>query len=168
MKYLKDIFNFKETKKYKISIIILVVIIIVLQTSLSISNKKIQVLNTRINKSNIENIQDEKKSPILDNVDEIASGNQNEDDNFNESEKFQKVKEEFIKKYTEVAKENNKKYLADIVDGEKILVFETINLEMTDGQIKNSLKYLKSDEFGIDIISNKLGDKQYYKIYLIE
>lgn len=50
MKYLKDIFNLKSNKKYKITIIILVIIIIILQTSLSINNKKIQVLNARINK----------------------------------------------------------------------------------------------------------------------
>lgn len=168
MKYLKVIFNLKENKKYKITIIILVVIILILQTSLSIRNKKIQVLNAKINKSNIENIQGEERVSISNNINEFDSMNQNENDNLNESKEFQKEKEEFIKKYMEIAEENNKKYSADIVGGEKILVFEAMKLEMTDGQMKNSLKHLKNDEFGIDIISKELGDKQYYKIYLIE
>lgn len=162
MENLKNIFNFKENKKYKITIIILVVIVLILQTSLSISNKKIQVLNTKINKSNIENVQDEEKEVISDNINELDSIDKDE------SSEFEKVKEEFIKKYVEIANENNKKYVPDIVDGKKILVFETIKLEMTEGQIKGSLKNLKSDEFGIEIISKELGEKQYYKIYLIE
>ena len=64
MKYLKGILNLKQNKKYKIIIIILVVVILILQTSLSINNKKIQLLNTKINKLQIENKRDNDKSEI--------------------------------------------------------------------------------------------------------
>lgn len=47
-------------------------------------------------------------------------------------------------------------------------MFETMNLEMTDGQIEKSLKKINSDEFGFNIVKDKLGNKPYYKIYLIE
>ena len=146
MKYLKD------GKKYKITIIILVVIILILQTSLSINNKKIQVLNVRINKLQMENKKDNEKSEIASNIDE----------------EFENKKENILERYIEVGEKNNKKYSSEIIAGKEVLVFETMNLEMTDGQIEKSLKKINSDEFGINIVKDKLGNKPYYKIYLIE
>lgn len=73
MKYLKDIFNLKDGKKYKITIIILVVIILILQTSLSINNKKIQVLNAKINKIQIDNEEANQKTEIVSNIDEFIN-----------------------------------------------------------------------------------------------
>ena len=168
MKYLKDIFNLKENKKYKITIIILVVIILVLQTSLSISNKKIQILNARINKVQIGNVESNQNSEIVNNVDEFIS-TENEDKNNSEIDRsFQEAKESLIKKYIDIAEEANKKYVADIEDGKEILVFETMSLDMTEGQIKKSLTKINSNEFGINISKDTIGNKAYYKIYLIE
>ena len=39
---------------------------------------------------------------------------------------------------------------------------------MTDRQIEKSFKKINNDEFGINIVKYKLGNKPYYKIYLIE
>ena len=47
-------------------------------------------------------------------------------------------------------------------------IIETMNLEMTDGQIEKSLKKINNDEFGINIVKDKLGNRIYYKVYLIE
>ena len=58
--------------------------------------------------------------------------------------------------------------LTAIAFGKEILVFETMDLEMTDGQIEKSLKKINTNEFGINIVKDKLGNKPYYKIYLIE
>lgn len=168
MKYLKDIFNLKNNKKYKITIIILVVIILILQTSLSINNKKIQVLNARINKLQMENKKDNEKSEIASNIDEVIGKEKEQEDNLNIDEEFENKKENILERYIEVGEKNNKKYSAEIITGKEILVFETLNLEMTDGQIEKSLKKINNDEFGINIVKDKLGNKPYYKIYLIE
>lgn len=168
MKYLKDIFNLKNNKKYKITIIILVVIILILQTSLSINNKKIQVLNARINKLQMENKKDNEKSEIASNIDEVIGKEKEQEDNLNIDEEFENKKENILERYIEVGEKNNKKYSAEIIPGKEILVFETLNLEMTDGQIEKSLKKINNDEFGINIVKDKLGNKPYYKIYLIE
>lgn len=168
MKYLKDILNLKENKKYKVTIIILVVIIFVLQTSLSISNKKIQILNARINKVQIGNVESNQNSEIVNNVDEFIS-TENEDKNNSEIDtSFQEAKESLIKKYIDIAEDANKKYVADIEDGKEILVFETMSLDMTEGQIKKSLTKINSNEFGINISKDTIRNKAYYKIYLIE
>ena len=168
MKYLKDILNLKENKKYKVTIIILVVIIFVLQTSLSISNKKIQILNARINKVQIGNVESNQNSEIVNNVDEFIS-TENEDKNNSEIDtSFQEAKESLIKKYIDIAEDANKKYVADIEDGKEILVFETMSLDMTEGQIKKTLTKIKSNEFGINISKDTIRNKAYYKIYLIE
>ncbi len=168
MKYLKDILNLKENKKYKITIIILVVAILILQTSLSISNKKIQVLNSRINKIQIDNKEVNQNSEIVNSVDEFISTENQEKNNSETDRVFQETKESLIKKYKDIAEENNKKYVVDIEAGKEILVFETMSLEMTEGQIKKSLSKITADEFGINIVKDKIGSKEYYKIYLIE
>ena len=152
MKYLKGILNLKQNKKYKITIIILVVVILILQTSLSINNKKIQLLNTKINKLQIENKKDNDKSEIVSNVGEFVEEEKDKSDNLDINEEF----------------ENNKKYSSEIISGKETLVFETMNLEMTDGQIEKSLKKINNDEFGINIVKDKLGNRIYYKVYLIE
>ena len=168
MKYLKDIFNLKNNKKYKITIIILVVIILILQTSLSINNKKIQVLNARINKLQMENKKDNEKSEIASNIDEVIGTEKEQEDNLNIDEEYENKKENILERYIEVGEKNNKKYSSEIIAGKEVLVFETMNLEMTDGQIEKSLKKINSDEFGFNIVKDKLGNKPYYKIYLIE
>lgn len=168
MKYLKDIFNLKDGKKYKITIIILVVIILILQTSLSINNKKIQVLNAKINKIQIDNEEANQKKEIVSNIDEFINTEKEQEDKLNIDEEFENKKENILERYIEVGEKNNKKYSAEIITGKEILVFETLNLEMTDGQIEKSLKKINNDEFGINIVKDKLGNKPYYKIYLIE
>ena len=82
--------------------------------------------------------------------------------------KLQNKKENILERYIEVGEKNNKKYSSEIIAGKEVLVFETMNLEMTDGQIEKSLKKINSDEFGFNIVKDKLGNKPYYKIYLIE
>ena len=166
MEYLKDIFNFKENKRYKITIIILSVIIVLLQTRVSFSNKKIQYLNAKLNRNTIENSNSSKEieSNISDFIDTDDS-NKNEleiDDN------FQEEKEILIEKYKDIAKENNKEYSPNIKNGKKVLVFETISLNMTDGQIKKSLEKISSDRFGIEIEREQIRRETYYKIYLLE
>ena len=168
MKYLKDILNLKQNKKYKIIIIILVVVILILQTSLSINNKKIQVLNAKINKIQIDNEEANQKKEIVSNIDEFINTEKEQEDKLNIDEEFENKKENILERYIEVGEKNNKKYSAEIITGKEILVFETLNLEMTDGQIEKSLKKINNDEFGINIVKDKLGNKPYYKIYLIE
>ena len=168
MEYLKDIFNLKNNKKYKITIIILVVIILILQTSLSINNKKIQVLNARINKLQMENKKDNEKSEIAANIDEVIGTEKEQEDNLKIDEEFENKKENILERYIEVGEKNNKKYSSEIISGKEVLVFETMNLEMTDGQIEKSLKKINNDEFGINIVKDKLGNRIYYKVYLIE
>lgn len=168
MKYLKDILNLKENKKYKITIIILVVVILILQTSLSISNKKIQILNSRINKIQIDNEEFNQKSEIVASVDEFISTENQESSNLETDMIFEEAKEKLIEKYITIAGKNNKEYSAEIVTGKEMLVFETMILDMTDGQIKNSLDKISSNKFGIDIVKSEIGNKTYYKIYLIE
>lgn len=168
MQYLKDIFNLKDSKKYKITIIILVVIIIILQTSLSISNKKIQVLNARINKIQIDNKEVNQKSEIVSNIDEFIYIEKDKENKLNIYEEFENKKENILERYIEIGEKNNKEYSSEITTGKETLVFETMSLEMTDGQIEKSLKKISNDEFGINIVKDKLGNKPYYKIYLIE
>ena len=168
MNNLKDIFNLKDGKKYKITIIILVVIILILQTSLSINNKKIQVLNAKINKIQIDNEEANQKKEIVSNIDEFINTEKEQEDKLNIDEEFENKKENILERYIEVGEKNNKKYSAEIITGKEILVFETLNLEMTDGQIEKSLKKINNDEFGINIVKDKLGNKPYYKVYLIE
>lgn len=162
MKYLK------ENRKYKITIIILVVIILILQTSLSINNKKIQVLNAKINKIQIDNEKANQQTEIVSSIDEFINTEKEQEDNLNIDEEFENKKENILERYIEIGEKNNKKYSAEIITGKEILVFETLNLEMTDGQIEKSLKKINNDEFGINIVKDKLGNKPYYKIYLIE
>ena len=168
MKYLKGILNLKQNKKYKITIIILVVVIIILQTSLSINNKKIQLLNTKINKLQIENKKDNDKSEIVSNVGEFVEEEKDKSDNLDINEEFENNKKKLVDKYIEIGERNNKKYSSEIISGKETLVFETMNLEMTDGQIEKSLKKINNDEFGINIVKDKLGNRIYYKVYLIE
>lgn len=162
MKYLK------ENRKYKITIIILVVIILILQTSLSINNKKIQVLNAKINKIQIDNEKANQQTEIVSSIDEFINTEKEQEYNLNIDEEFENKKENILERYIEIGEKNNKKYSAEIITGKEILVFETLNLEMTDGQIEKSLKKINNDEFGINIVKDKLGNKPYYKIYLIE
>lgn len=162
MEYLKDIFNFKENKKYKVTIMILTMIIIILQTRLSFTNNKMKILNARISKASINN------EEVASNVDELISSDKEDISNSEIDEKFQEEKERLIKKYAKIAEENNKNYSYEIVTGKEILVFESMTLSMTDGQIKKSLEKISSDNFGINIVQDEIGSKLYYKIYLIE
>lgn len=134
----------------------------------SINNKKIQLLNTKINKLQIENKRDNDKSEIVSNVDEFVEEEKDKSDNLDINEEFENNKKKLVDKYIEIGERNNKKYSSEIISGKETLVFETMNLEMTDGQIEKSLKKINNDEFGINIVKDKLGNRIYYKVYLIE
>ena len=116
----------------------------------------------------MENKKDNEKSEIASNIDEVIGTEKEQEDNLNIDEEFENKKENILERYIEVGEKNNKKYSSEIIAGKEVLVFETMNLEMTDGQIEKSLKKINSDEFGINIVKDKLGNKLYYKIYLIE
>ena len=72
------------------------IIILILQTSLSINNKKIQVLNARINKLQTENKKDNEKSEIASNIDEVIGTEKDQEDNLNIDEEFENKKENMV------------------------------------------------------------------------
>ncbi len=166
MEYLKDIFNFKENKKYKITIIILTVVIVLLQTRLSFNNKKIQFLKAKLSRNTIESSNN--SNEIASNIDEVISMKNIDEVNLENDIELQEDKEKLIDRYIDIAKDNNKEYLKNIKNGNKVLVFETMSLNMTDGQIKKSLEKISDDKFGIEIEREQIRRETYYKIYLVE
>jgi hypothetical protein len=166
MEHIKDLLNFKENKKYKITIIILLIIVIFMQTGLSITKKKIRILTENTKKLN-EQIRENETSNIYnesDSIDDLITDKDPKKDTVDYTAK----KSELINRFKEIGKLENKFYNPDIKDGKKYLVFETINLEVTDNQIKSTFKNIISNEFGIEITENKLAENKFFKIYLIE
>lgn len=162
MEHIKDLLNFKENKKYKISIVILLILIIFMQTSLSMTNKKIRILTENINKLN-EQIKENEISSSYNEANTIDDLITDED-----TDNYEAKKNDLIHRFKEIGELENKLYNINLNYGKKYLVFETINLEMTDNQIKSTFKNIISDEFGIEIIESKLAENKFFKIYLIE
>lgn len=165
MKYIKDILNLQENKRYKITIIFLVIVIFFLQISMITTVKKTVVLVQRVRELNSE-ISELKLSNININK-ESYSIKTNEKEEGKEDEKSEK-KDKLIRAYLEIAESVGKKYNSNISTGNRVMVFEAINLEMTENQIKKTLTKINSEEFGIEIEENKIQGKTFYKIYLIE
>lgn len=165
MKYIKDILNLQENKSYKITIIFLVIVIFFLQISMITTVKKTVVLVQRVRELNSE-ISELKLSNININK-ESYSIKTNEKEEGKEDEKSEK-KDKLIRAYVEIAESVGKKYNSNISTGNRVMVFEAINLEMTENQIKKTLTKINSEEFGIEIEENKIQGKTFYKIYLIE
>lgn len=165
MKYIKDILNLQENKRYKITIIFLVIVIFFLQISMITTVKKTVVLVQRVRELNSE-ISELKLSNININK-ESYSIKTNEKEEGKEDEKSEK-KDKLIRAYVEIAESVGKKYNSNISTGNRVMVFEAINLEMTENQIKKTLTKINSEEFGIEIEENKIQGKTFYKIYLIE
>lgn len=168
MEHIKDLLNFKENKKYKIIIMVLLIIIIFMQTGLSFTKKKIRFLTENIRILNEQLSENTRESynagNDINNIDDLITDKE-EDNNINVE---YQAKNELVNRFKEIGKQENKIYKSSIIDGEKYLVFETVNLEMTDNQIKSTFKNLTKDEFGIEITESKLGDDKFFKIYLIE
>lgn len=166
MKYIKDFLNFKEAKVYKIAIIILSIIVVMLQTSQAITSKKIRILTERIHDLKEENskLQISNQSLDIPGISSLVDSQKDVENNIIAEELISK----FIDKYSEIAEENDKKYNPNIKEGNKHLVYETMELTMTDNQIKYTLKSIEAKEFGIEIVESTLIDKAFYKIYLIE
>lgn len=168
MEHIKDLLNFKENKKYKIIIMVLLIIIIFMQTGLSFTKKKIRFLTENIKTLNEQLSENTRESynagNDINNIDDLITDKE-EDNNINVE---YQAKNELVNRFKEIGKQENKIYKSSIIDGEKYLVFETVNLEMTDNQIKSTFKNLTKDEFGIEITESKLGDDKFFKIYLIE
>lgn len=170
MEYIKDFFNFKDNKKYKIAIIILIIIVIFMQTGLSITNKKIRYLTettNRLNKIIKEKETELANSNKINNINDLISDNSNEKVKENIID-YDKIINKFIDKFKNVSGTENKVYDPNIKEGVKHLIFEAFNLEMTDSQIKAAIKNITSEKFGIEITDSKVSDNKYFKIYLVE
>lgn len=167
MEHIKDLLNFKENKKYKLIIMILVIIIIFMQTGLSMTKKKIRILteNTNTLSEKLKEYETFKNYNEVENIDDIIADNKFED---KEKNVYISLKSELISRFEEIGKLENKFYNSNIKEGKKKLVFETMNLEMTDNQIKSAFKDITDNEFGIEIVKSKLADNQFFEIYLIE
>lgn len=166
MEYIKDLFNFKENKQYKIIIVILIIIIIFMQTGLSITKKKIRILSENTKKLNDKIRENEIAGSHnkINSLDDLIIDEDPKEDKVNYTSK----KNDLINRFKEISISQNKVYNPNIKDGKKYLVFETINLEMTDNQIKTTFKNIINEEFGMEIYENKLAENKFFKIYLIE
>lgn len=166
MEYIKDLLNFKENKRYKIIIIILIIIIIFMQTGLSMTKKKIRILTENTNRLNEQIRENEISSSYneANSLDDLITDEDPKENTIN----YTSEKNNLINRFKEVGALENKVYNSNIKDGKKHLVFETINLEMTDNQIKSTFKNLITEEFGIEIAESKLAENKFFKIYLIE
>lgn len=166
MEHIKDLLNFKENKKYKILIVILLIIIIFMQTGLSMTKKKIRILTENINKLNEQIRENEISSSYneANSIDDLITDEVPKKD----TDKYEVKKNDLINRFKEIGELENKTYNTNIKEGKKYLVFETINLEMTDNQIKSTFKNIVDNEFGIEITENKLADSKFFKVYLIE
>ena len=166
MEHIKDLLNFRENKKYKIMIAILIVIIIFLQTGLSMSKKKIRILTENTNKLNEQIRENEISNSYKEanSIDELITDKDPKKDIVN----YEVKKNDLINRFKEIGELENKTYNTNIKEGKKYLVFETLNLEMTDNQIKSIFKNIISDEFRIEITENKLAENKFFRIYLIE
>lgn len=166
MEHIKDLLNFRENKKYKIMIAILIVIIIFLQTGLSMSKKKIRILTENTNKLNEQIRENEISNSYKEanSIDELITDKDPKKDIVN----YEVKKNDLINRFKEIGELENKTYNINIKEGKKYLVFETLNLEMTDNQIKSTFKNIISDEFRIEITENKLAENKFFRIYLIE
>lgn len=166
MEHIKDLLNFKENKKYKIIIVILLIIIIFMQTGLSMTKKKIRILTENTNKLNEQIRENEISSSYneANSIDDLIT----DEDTKKDTDNYEVKKNDLINRFKEIGEFENKTYNTNIKDGKKYLVFETLNLEMTDNQIKSTFKNIISDEFGIEITESKLAENKFFKIYLIE
>lgn len=166
MEHIKDLLNFKENKKYKIIIVILLIIIIFMQTGLSMTKKKIRILTENTNKLNEQIRENEISSSYneANSIDDLIT----DEDTKKDTDNYEVKKNDLINRFKEIGEFENKTYNTNIKDGKKYLVFETLDLEMTDNQIKSTFKNIISDEFGIEITESKLAENKFFKIYLIE
>ena len=166
MEHIKDLLNFRENKKYKIMIVILLIIIIFMQTGLSMTKKKIRILTENTNKLNEQIRENEISSSYneANSIDDLITDEDPKKDTIN----YEVKKNDLINRFKEIGELENKTYNTNIKEGNKYLVFETLNLEMTDNQIKSTFKNIISDEFGIEITESKLAENKFFKIYLIE
>ena len=166
MEHIKDLLNFKENKKYKIIIVILLIIIIFMQTGLSMTKKKIRILTENTNKLNEQIRENEISSSYneANSIDDLIT----DEDTKKDTDNYEVKKNDLINRFKEIGALENKTYNINIKDGKKYLVFETLDLEMTDNQIKSTFKNIISDEFGIEITESKLAENKFFKIYLIE
>lgn len=166
MEHIKDLLNFKENKKYKIIIVILLIIIIFMQTGLSMTKKKIRILTENTNKLNEQIRENEISSSYneANSIDDLIT----DEDTKKDTDNYEVKKNDLINRFKEIGEFENKTYNTNIKGGKKYLVFETLDLEMTDNQIKSTFKNVISDEFGIEITESKLAENKFFKIYLIE
>ncbi|MBS6502179.1 MAG: hypothetical protein KH415_11215 [Clostridium sp.] len=161
MNYIKDIFNLKENKKYKITILILIFIILILQTGNSISNKKIKLLNDRVKTLNSE----------ITRINNSSSSEINLEDNLQNDvniKNYDIEKNQIKEKYREFAEEKGKILNENITNGDKRLVDERLKLDISDKDIKRHIDSISKKEFNILIEENKILDDVFYKIYIIE
>jgi len=166
MKYVRDIFDLKENKKYKLTIIFLVIVIFFLQISMITTVKKTVVLVDKVRQLNSE-VSELKASNNININKELYSMDQGEEMEY-EQEENNKSKDKLISEYAAASESVGKKYNSNIITGNKIMVFEAVKLEMTENQIKKTLTKISSEEFGIEIDELEIYGKTIYKIYLIE
>lgn len=166
MKYIKDIFNLKENRKYKITIIVLFIVIFFLQISMISSVKKTIVLVDKVRQLNSEITELKSNNKI--NINKEGYSLEIEDKKEQQQREKDKNKEKIIEEYIKIGESEGKKYNSSILTGNKVMVFETVNLEMTENQIKKTLTKISAEEFGVEIEEVELYGKTIYKIYLIE
>ena len=137
-----------------------------MQTGLSMTKKKIRILTENTNKLNEQIRENEISSSYneANSIDDLITDEEPKKDIDN----YEVKKNDLINRFKEIGELENKTYNPNIKDGKKYLVFETLNLEMTDNQIKSTFKNIISDEFGIEITESKLAESKFFKIYLIE
>lgn len=116
-------------------------------------------LNEQIRENEISSSYNEANS-----IDDLIT----DEDPKKDTDNYEVKKNDLINRFKEIGALENKTYNTNIKDGKKYLVFETLNLEMTDNQIKSTFKNIISDEFGIEITESKLAENKFFKIYLIE
>ena len=137
-----------------------------MQTGLSMTKKKIRILTENTNKLNEQIRENEISSSYneANSIDDLIT----DEDPKKDTDNYEVKKNDLINRFKEIGALEKKTYNTNIKDGKKYLVFETLNLEMTDNQIKSTFKNIISDEFGIEITESKLAENKFFKIYLIE
>ena len=130
------------------------------------TKKKIRILTENTNKLNEQIRENEISSSYneANSIDDLIT----DEDTKKDTDNYEVKKNDLINRFKEIGEFENKTYNTNIKDGKKYLVFETLNLEMTDNQIKSTFKNIISDEFGIEITESKLAENKFFKIYLIE
>ncbi|MEG1482910.1 MAG: hypothetical protein RSA57_03835 [Cetobacterium sp.] len=154
MKLLKK----KLTKELKIIIGLSLTLFLgfsLMQTNISFKNRRIKSLESQLRILVYEN-----------KTDSVISENQTKDDVVEEDPRTElyKIKERYIKLAEGIGKQYDESLL-----GEPIYKFEVIDLNtVTDTQVNSGINKLSKERFNIKIEKNKLGNKNYYKIILIE